>query len=50
LQELRSFDLTSDLVKATLKKRYGNKVPLDEKVISPVAMFNSSKLMTVVAN
>ena len=47
LQELREFDLTNDIVKNTMKERYGNNIPLDEKVISPAAMFDSDKLITI---
>jgi hypothetical protein len=50
LQELREFDLTSDVVKNKMKERYGDKIPLDEKVISPDAMFNSDKLITISEN
>ena len=48
LQELREFDLTSDLVKNKMKERYGEDIPLDEKVISPATMFDSDKLVTVI--
>jgi uncharacterized protein YycO len=47
LSKLGSFDLTHPLVKAKLKERYGNKVPLNEPVIAPVAIFDSSLLETV---
>ena len=47
LEQLSDFDLTNDIVKAKMKKRYGANIPLDEKVISPAAMFNSDKLVTV---
>ncbi|HYF69504.1 MAG TPA: YiiX family permuted papain-like enzyme [Ohtaekwangia sp.] len=50
LQELREFDLTNDIVRKQMKARYGNKIPLDEKVISPAAMFDSDKLITVQEN
>lgn len=50
LQELREFDLTSDIVKSKMKERYGNKIPLDEKVISPATMFESDKLLTIKEN
>ena len=30
-----------------MKEQYGNNIPMDEKVISPTAMFNSDKLITV---
>jgi len=48
LQELREFDLTNDIVKNKMKERYGNDIPLDEKVISPATMFESDKLVTVI--
>ncbi len=37
LKKLRDFDLSSEAVKAKLKEHYGNNIPLDEPVISPVA-------------
>jgi hypothetical protein len=48
LQKLKDFDLSNPIVARKLKERYGNKIPLDETVISPVAIFNSQLLMTVV--
>lgn len=50
LQELREFDLTSDIVRNKMKERYGDDIPLNEKVISPAAMFQSDKLITVAKN
>lgn len=47
LAKLGSFDLTHPAVKTKLKERYGNKIPLDEKVIAPSALFDSSYLITV---
>ena len=47
LEQLSDFDLTNDIVKAKMKERYGANIPMDEKVISPAAMFNSDKLVTV---
>ncbi|OCG27882.1 hypothetical protein A9G11_12360 [Gilliamella sp. wkB108] len=47
LQIIKEFNLTSPLVKKILKERYGNKIPYQETVISPVAMFNSPLLITV---
>jgi hypothetical protein len=43
-QELRQFDLSHPVVKAKLRERYGSRVPLDEPVISPAAMFESPLL------
>ena len=47
LQHLRDFDLTHPAVQAKLRERYGNHLPLDEPVISPVSIFNSPELVTV---
>jgi len=46
-QKLREFDLADPAVKAKMRERYGTKVPLNERVISPAAMFESSLLETV---
>lgn len=50
LEKLSSFDLTSDAVKKKMKERYGDKVPLEEPVISPAAVFESEWLVTVKSN
>ena len=50
LQRLRDFDLTNEAVKRKMKERYSNKIPLNEPVISPAAIFNSELLVTVKAN
>lgn len=47
LQKVRDFSLTSLEVQARMRERYGNAVPLDETVISPVAMFDSPLLVNV---
>lgn len=47
LQQVRDFDLDAPAVKVKLRERYGDKVPLDETVVSPVAMFDSPLLVTV---
>lgn len=47
-QQLRQFDLDTPAVKAKLRQRYGERIPLDETVISPAAMFDSGLLRTVV--
>ena len=46
-QKLREFDVGDALVKAKMRERYGGRVPLDETVISPAAMFGSALLVTV---
>ena len=48
LEQLADFDLSSKIVKQKMKERYGQNIPMDEKVISPAAMFDSSKLITVI--
>ncbi|MFZ5531577.1 MAG: YiiX family permuted papain-like enzyme [Pseudomonadota bacterium] len=47
LARLGSFDLSHPAVRAKLKERYGRKVPLDEPVIAPVAIFDSPLLVEV---
>lgn len=47
LQKLREFDLSDPIVKATMRERYGEAVPLEETVISPAAMFAFAGLMVV---
>ncbi len=48
LQHLRDFDLSDPYVKNLMKKRYGNKIPYNELVISPESMFKSEILITVI--
>jgi hypothetical protein len=50
LQHLRDFDLKSEFVQKKMKERYGNKIPMDEPVISPAAIFDSELLVTVKTN
>jgi hypothetical protein len=50
LENLSDFDLTDERVKQKMKERYGKNIPMDEKVISPKAMFESNKLITVESN
>lgn len=44
---LGEFDLTAPKVKAKLAERYGTAVPLNERVVAPSTIFDSSILMTV---
>jgi uncharacterized protein YycO len=46
-QKLREFDLSAEQVRAKMRERYGPRVPLDEPVISPAAMFDSELLEVV---
>jgi len=48
LQKVRDLDLSDPIVKTRMKERYGNKVPMDETVISPDEMFSSDLLVTVI--
>jgi uncharacterized protein YycO len=50
LQKLSDFDLTNEVVKKKMTERYGKKIPMDEMVISPSAIFESTLLTTVKAN
>jgi hypothetical protein len=50
LEKLSSFDLSNDAVKKIMKERYGDKIPANEIVISPVSVFNSELLETVASN
>jgi hypothetical protein len=49
LTRLGDFKLDDPAVKHKLRERYGTEVPLEEPVISPVAMFESPLLETVLA-
>ena len=49
-EELQDFDLSDEAVQAKLRERYGDRIPIHEKVISPAAMFASDKLELVVEN
>lgn len=48
-QRMRELDLTAPVVRRELQQRYGRRIPLAEKVITPAAMFNSKELVTVEA-
>ncbi len=50
LQKLGEFDLSHPAVKEKLKERYGNKIPFEEIVVSPAAIFQSPLLKTVFSN
>jgi len=47
LEKISDFDLSNKKVKQKMKERYGENIPMNEKVISPAAMFYSEKLVTV---
>jgi hypothetical protein len=44
---LKDYDLSNPNVKALMKKRYGNKIPLDEMMIAPSTIFESEKMELV---
>lgn len=50
LEQLKDFDLTAKPVQDKMKERYGNKIPYQEKVISPASMFQSELLETIIDN
>ena len=50
LEKLSDFDLTSEAVKKKMQERFGDKIPTEEIVISPLAIFDSELLMTVKTN
>ncbi|MBJ9905268.1 hypothetical protein I5703_21755, partial [Acinetobacter bereziniae] len=47
IKGLTSFDLSHPRVKALMKQRYGQHIPLNEMVIAPSALFNSKQLIDV---
>jgi hypothetical protein len=47
LRKLRDFDLTSPVVREKMKQRYGDRVPLEETVVSPADIFDSELLKTI---
>ncbi|PXY40981.1 hypothetical protein DMB65_10440 [Flavobacterium cheongpyeongense] len=48
LHELKDFNLTDERVQKILKERYGNEIPLKEKVVSPSNLVDSDLLVTVI--
>jgi uncharacterized protein YycO len=50
LEKLRDFDLSNPIVQQKMKERYGNKIPLEETVISPAAIFESNVLQKIKEN
>jgi hypothetical protein len=49
-QTIADFDLTHPAVRAKLEERFGERIPRDEVVVSPVAMFEAPVLTTVYEN
>lgn len=50
LVTMGKLDLSHPVVEAALRERFGDNVPLKEKVISPAAMFSSAALETIYKN
>ena len=50
LEKLKDFDLSDKTVQVKMKERFGENVPMDETVISPIAIFDSELLMTIKSN
>lgn len=48
LKQLKDFNLTDERVQKILKERYGNDVPLEEKVVAPSDLVASDLLKTVI--
>lgn len=49
-EKLSDFDLSNEVVQRKMKERYGDKIPMNETVISPAAIFDSKLLVTVKEN
>lgn len=47
LRAMHTFDLTHPVVKAKLKERYGDKIPLNENVVAPSDLFESDKMILI---
>ncbi|AXB57355.1 YiiX family permuted papain-like enzyme [Flavobacterium fluviale] len=50
LRELNDFNLTETRVQKVLKERYGDEIPLQEKVVAPSDLAASNLLKTVIDN
>jgi len=50
LKQLKDFNLTDPRVEKIVKERYGNNIPLEEKVLAPVDLVNSDLLKTIIDN
>jgi len=50
LERLKDFNLANKEVQQKLEERYGADIPMNDQVISPVAIFESDLLMTVKTN
>lgn len=50
LKKLKEYDLSSDEVKKELTKRYGQNIPLEEKMVSPADLAASEDLNMIFSN
>lgn len=50
LRELKDFNLSDARVQKILKERYGNTIPLNEKVVAPSDLADSDLLITIIDN
>jgi hypothetical protein len=50
IETFRKFNLSDPAVAGKLEERFGARIPLDEKVVSPASMFESDRLVTVYDN
>lgn len=50
LRELKDFNLSDTRVQKILKERYGNTIPLEEKVVAPSDLADSDLLITIIDN
>lgn len=50
LEKLSDFNLTNESVRKKMQERYGDKIPVNEVVISPKSIFESDLLRTVTSN
>ncbi|WP_035648294.1 YiiX family permuted papain-like enzyme [Flavobacterium sp. ASV13] len=48
LKQLKDFNLTDEKVQKILKERYGNEIPLEEKVVAPSDLADSDLLKTII--
>lgn len=49
-KKFSDYNLNNSLVKTEIKKRYGNSINLNEMVITPVDIFNSSEVKKIYSN
>jgi len=50
LRELKDFNLSDTRIQKILKERYGNTIPLEEKVVAPSDLADSDLLITIIDN